>query len=184
MKLRHLMRRILFMNRSFTAMPRSVSLALALLSLSGHLAGQAGTANASATIEGKVCDTSHRAIAGATVTIEDTKLNKSLETTTDAQGHFRFSGLSEGTYRLRARRRDFRDVDKGLIRIAEHTAETVVLVLQKCPPADSARSTPSVSRRANRLPSPMLSANDSDTSRVMGMGHRVPSVSRMASSTR
>jgi len=131
------------MNRSFNAMARSVSLTLALLSLSGHLAGQAGTASASATIEGKVCGTSNQAIAGATVILEATKLSKSFETTTDAQGHFRFSGLSAGTYRLRARRRDFKDVDKEPIAIAEHSSETVVLVLEKRPPEDSARSTPS-----------------------------------------
>ncbi|PYX58398.1 MAG: hypothetical protein DMG76_09090 [Acidobacteria bacterium] len=59
-------------------------------------------------VSGVVLDPSNAAIAGATVTLRRGRLENEPSTTTDADGHFQFSGVSPGNYELEVRREGFK----------------------------------------------------------------------------
>src|SRR3974390_1342683 len=103
------------MNRSLVRRARRISLALAFLSAPAGIFAQ--TALETSAIEGKVCDRGNRPLASATVVLEGPAAGQSVSTSTDAQGNFRFTGISTGTYRLSAKLPDFAEEEEGPVTI-------------------------------------------------------------------
>ena len=59
------------------------------------------------TLTGTVADAAHAVIVGAQVTAEDTQTGVSQTTTTDSSGIYRFSTLSQGTYKVTIKEQGF-----------------------------------------------------------------------------
>ena len=123
------------MNRSLVRRARRISLALAFLSAPAGIFAQ--TALETSAIEGKVCDRGNRPLASATVVLEGPAAGQSVSTSTDAQGNFRFTGISTGTYRLRAKLPDFAEEVEGPFPITAKETKSLVLNLRKVNPDTS-----------------------------------------------
>src|SRR6185436_14258308 len=96
---------------------RPVSLALALLSiasLGGGLHALAQQAVASATLVGRVEDTSGAAISGASIAITSVDKNQTRLSTTDEHGRYSFLYLPVGSYQLRVAHDGFSPVVRDL----------------------------------------------------------------------
>ena len=67
------------------------------------------------TLLGTVTDTQGAAVPGATVTITETGTNISRNAATNASGHYNFSNLKEGTYRVVVEMPGFRKVQRDVV---------------------------------------------------------------------
>jgi tetratricopeptide (TPR) repeat protein len=128
------------MNRSLIRAVCSVSLALACIAAPVPSCGQTVPSHVAPSIEGKVCDGQNYPIADATVILENVTTKQLISVVTDAKGHFQFSGLTAGTYTLRAKLRDFADTVERPFQLGEHDSKSVVLLLQKAPLPRSSKS--------------------------------------------
>ncbi|MES1256491.1 MAG: TonB-dependent receptor [Acidobacteriota bacterium] len=91
---------------------RGVGLVLAVLAMTGLAAAQE-TIN-QATISGRVIDQHGAAVPGALLSARQTATNVTVETTTDAEGRFRFAYLRIGPYELRTRLQGFKEDARAL----------------------------------------------------------------------
>jgi tetratricopeptide (TPR) repeat protein len=128
------------MNRSLIRFVCSVSLALACIAAPVPSCGQTVPSHVAPSIEGKVCDVQNQPIAGATVILENVTSKQLISVVTESKGHFQFSGLTAGTYTLRAKLRDFADTVERPFQLGEHDSKSVVLLLQKAPSPRSSKS--------------------------------------------
>jgi tetratricopeptide (TPR) repeat protein len=125
-------------SRSF----RTASSLLMLVPLLVSLAyGQARSNAGSASVEGTVCDAQNHSLAGAIVSLEAIGGGQTLVTRTDAKGHYRFAGLSDGTYSLRAKIAGYRDASKAPLSLTQSEVMTVGLLLELDSAAQSPKST-------------------------------------------
>ncbi len=85
-------------------------------------------ANDSGSIQGTVCDAEHRPLAGAVVTIDGAGQTRTAKT--DAQGIFRITGLSTGTYQLTATAAGWRDGKQGPIPVNGSNVPEVAFYLE------------------------------------------------------
>src|SRR5262249_51057833 len=100
------------MNRSLFSRCRRIAFALAFLWAPTGICGQG--ADSPLTIEGNVCDVENRPLTGATVVLEAaTSEGQQVSTATDDKGHFQFSKITPGNYRLRVKRSDFLEAVEG-----------------------------------------------------------------------
>ena len=90
------------------AMIRRLAGLVAVVVTAAGIAGAQETVN-QATIAGRVLDPQGGAIPGAVVAARQTTTNVTVETTTGADGRFRFPYLRIGQYELRAHVQGFRD---------------------------------------------------------------------------
>jgi tetratricopeptide (TPR) repeat protein len=94
---------------------------------------QTETKQASATVEGTVCDPRHRPLSRATVTLERERGAQPIVAQTDSQGRYRFSALSDGAYTLHAKLAGYWDATHGPIIAASGQVTSVVLLLEPAP---------------------------------------------------
>jgi len=99
--------------------------AVLLLATAGTLYGQAQAGN----LYGKVTDTEGNALPGATVTVELAAGGAQQLQVTDAQGSFRFLGLSPSSYSLRASLDGFSTVEYPNIAISVGRSTTIEVQL-------------------------------------------------------
>jgi tetratricopeptide (TPR) repeat protein len=97
---------------------------------------QVQTNPGSATLEGTVCDSRHRPLAGVTVTLEREGEAQPVVAHTDAEGRYRFTALSNGTYTLRAKVPGYQDASDGPLTVSSDRVNSIVLLLE--PAAGSA----------------------------------------------
>jgi tetratricopeptide (TPR) repeat protein len=133
------------MNIPFAKTSGIASLFCALLTiLPSQLYGQGSGKEGVPVVEGKVCDFQDRAMVGAEVLLESANPGHALVSTTDPQGHFRFEGVSAGTYTLHAKLEGYQDRREGPFALHEHETKSIVLFLSKAPspgPAKDSSST-------------------------------------------
>jgi tetratricopeptide (TPR) repeat protein len=104
---------------------------------------QRETKPGSATVEGTVCGPQHRPLSAATVTLENEAKAPPIVAQTDSEGHYRFSGLSEGTYTLHAKLSGYRDTtNESVIAVSGHVT-SVVLLLETAEASAPAKRAPS-----------------------------------------
>jgi hypothetical protein len=94
---------------------------LTLAILMASLGGMQAVAQFSSGIEGTVHDTTGAVVAGATVTVMDTRLGVSKETTTNQSGYFRIDSVAASTYSVHIQATGFETwVDSSLtLQVAE-----------------------------------------------------------------
>ncbi|MBV9341785.1 MAG: carboxypeptidase regulatory-like domain-containing protein [Acidobacteria bacterium] len=80
-------------------------------------------------IAGSVRDAAGNVVPGASVVINKNDARRTIETTTDAQGRFSFSNLSEGIYTVRAKKTGLGDGTRESIRLPLGRHEHLDLVL-------------------------------------------------------
>ncbi|HXY50794.1 MAG TPA: tetratricopeptide repeat protein [Terriglobales bacterium] len=88
---------------------------------------QSQSAEPSAVVQGAVRDSEHHAIAAASVHLAAG--NRPLTVYTDSGGMYRFAGLGEGSYRLRAEKKGYGAASFGPFTLAPRQAKRVDLVL-------------------------------------------------------
>jgi hypothetical protein len=97
------------------------------------LAGQGVMAQPAGSIRGSVLDSSGAPILGAVVTAEGANGNRSV-TATDAEGTFKISPLTPGSYRLRISAAGLSDFTDPAVNVAETAESTpLAIVLQVAP---------------------------------------------------
>ncbi len=90
-----------------------LSLACLLTKVAPAVCGQAEGRDGLAVVEGKVCDSDNRPMVGAVVILEGAEPIHTSQSTTDADGKFRFTALPAGTYTLRADRAGYLEGREG-----------------------------------------------------------------------
>jgi len=103
--------------------------------------GQTRSNTGSASVEGTVCDAQNNPLASAIVLLEAIGGGQTLVTHTDAKGHYRFAGLSDGTYSLRAKMAGYREASKAPLSLAQSEVTTASLLLELDSAAQPPRST-------------------------------------------
>ena len=103
-------------------------LTLAVLTLSAFVVRAAG-----GRIEGKITDPKGEAVSGATVTATEPETNRSYTATTDAQGRYKFEGLTAGTYTVVVSSRGFSEGRREMVRVEEGAVVSVDLRLEIAP---------------------------------------------------
>jgi tetratricopeptide (TPR) repeat protein len=93
--------------------------------------GQASGRDGLPLIEGKICDSSDRPIAGAAVSLDGIEPVHTLVSTSDAQGKFRFDAVPAGTYTLRANQVGYREGREGPFVVHAQEVKSVLLLLAK-----------------------------------------------------
>ena len=102
-----------------------VPVALVVLTLSVFVVRAAG-----GRIEGTVTDPKGAAIVGATVTVTEPETNRNYTATTDAQGHYKFEGLTSGTYTVVVSARGFSEGRREVVKVDEGAVVPVNLRLE------------------------------------------------------
>jgi Tfp pilus assembly protein PilF len=69
--------------------------------------------NQTAIVEGTVRDIQKRPLTDTKILLDDQVEGRSTSTTSDSQGHFRFTGVAAGTYLLRAKKSGYLDATEG-----------------------------------------------------------------------
>src|SRR5580692_4256630 len=82
-------------------------------------------------IEGQVCGTENRGLAGADVTLEDDSKQVHLTVTTDSHGGYQFTSLAQGNYTVQVKLPGWREVTKGPMTLAKNQVLTVPLQLER-----------------------------------------------------
>jgi tetratricopeptide (TPR) repeat protein len=109
----------------------SASAALALLALIPSTQAQTQHKQASGAIEVTVCDSHHRPLSQASVTLEGKAETQPVTGHTDSEGRYRFFALPDGTYTVHAGLVGYRDRTNDSITVtvtAGHVASVVVLL--------------------------------------------------------
>jgi len=94
-------------------------------------------------VEGTVCGPQNRPLSKATLTLESEAKAPPIVTQTDSEGHYRFSGLSEGTYTLHAKLSGYRDTTNDSVIAASGHVTSVVLLLEPAVASASGNRAPS-----------------------------------------
>ncbi|MBV8569692.1 MAG: carboxypeptidase regulatory-like domain-containing protein, partial [Acidobacteriaceae bacterium] len=105
--------------------PRVLLLYFVLISTAGHLFGQVN-----ASLSGTVQDPSGAVIPGAHVKLLDNGTQTARETTTNAQGYYRFNQLPAGSYTLSVDQNGFQTSTVSNVNIAADVAQTANATLQ------------------------------------------------------
>jgi tetratricopeptide (TPR) repeat protein len=92
--------------------------------------GQAQTASDSVTLQGTVRDSSGNAMSAVAVSLQDKRGGGNLSALTDSSGNYRFSGLHEGTYKLRVERAGYREAFVDELALGKQQAKNVDLILR------------------------------------------------------
>jgi Ca-activated chloride channel family protein len=103
-------------------------LALAVL-ISGSLAAPVHTQAVTGVIEGRITDSAGGIIPGVTVTIAGLSAGAKHTAVSDARGVYRLSGLTPGTYELRAELQGFKTFSRSIVVVAGQTV-TANIVLE------------------------------------------------------
>ena len=114
-----------------------ISAALALLCFA-YAANLNGQTPAEQTLQGIVHDAQGHPLPAVTISLEQTDSKHSFTTSSDEKGKFQFSGISHGSYTLRAKLKGYDDCEKGPIVVPDPSSKFVDLVLiQAQSPASS-----------------------------------------------
>ena len=92
---------------------------------------QSRSSDDSARIQGRVCDSQNRPLAGVTVSLESSERHVSYVASTDSEGHYSFVAVPEGTYLLLANLPGYQEGSKGPFVLKQHEAVKVDLQLQR-----------------------------------------------------
>lgn len=115
---------------------------VALLSLFASLArGQSVVGEASAAVEGMVCDFNHRPLAAASVFLENKDRGQTFKALTDSEGRYHFATLPDGTYTLVAKLPGYRNASNGPLTLASNERKSIVLLLEKDEASASGKNT-------------------------------------------
>jgi tetratricopeptide (TPR) repeat protein len=95
------------------------------------LHGQTVNKDALPAVEGTVCDSQAHPIAGAVVSLETSAPRRTITSTTDPHGRFRFASLSVGSYTLRAKGAGYQDGREGPFTLQERETKSLTLHLAK-----------------------------------------------------
>ena len=95
----------------------------------------------SARLQGKVCDSHNRPLAGATVSLESSDLRQTFVANTDSQGHYSFQALPSGTYTLRANLPGYAERTKGPLVFKQNQAMTIDLQLEPTEGSETGKGT-------------------------------------------
>ena len=96
-----------------------------------QLCAQDAAKTATAVVSGKVQDSQNHPVAAAAVTLEAADAAQTLTSTADAQGQFRFEGLSAGNYTVRAKLPGYEDCMQGPFILHAQENKSIVLFLTK-----------------------------------------------------
>lgn len=105
--------------------------------------GQSQASADSATLQGSVRDSSGHPVAGATVYLQLKEGTQTLLAHADQTGSYRFSGLREGTYRLRAEMAGYSQATVGPCVIGPKESKRLDLILESPKPPTSQAPSPS-----------------------------------------
>jgi tetratricopeptide (TPR) repeat protein len=100
---------------------------------------QNSSAQTPSSVSGTIFDTENRPLSGVEVTLDNADLAKTLHSATDAQGHFQFAALLQGSYTLRAKRDGYRQGSEGPLVIHAQETKQVVLHLARVEPGALAK---------------------------------------------
>src|SRR5580693_5394703 len=96
---------------------RSLGIVSAVVILLGgptwHLRAQEAGRNGLSIVEGNVQDSQNSPVVAVLVSLEATDSGRTLTSTTNVQGHFRFEGVAPGTYALHAKFTGFPGCTEG-----------------------------------------------------------------------
>src|SRR5947209_16870802 len=90
----------------------------------------AGAQAVKGSLVGNVTDTSGAVLPGVTVTITEVNTNISYSTTTNESGHYIFSNLKDGTYRVTAELAGFRRTVRDAVIVDVNTTQRVDLKME------------------------------------------------------
>ena len=120
------------MNTSSTRSLRIISLLCVLLmTFAPKLHAQEEGRATLPVVEGKVCDSQGRPLAGVVVSLESTNPGRTLVSATDTHGSFRFEAVSVGTYTVRAKVEGYQEGREGPFVLHEQEAKSIALLLTK-----------------------------------------------------
>jgi tetratricopeptide (TPR) repeat protein len=116
-----------------TPSPRPLGL-LGILVVLHQLAGppfrtQTKDKETTSVVEGKVQDFENHAVAAARIFLEGTDPIRTLISTADSQGQFRFEAVPAGNYTLHARQSGYQEFTEGPIVLHDHETKSFVLFL-------------------------------------------------------
>jgi tetratricopeptide (TPR) repeat protein len=106
-------------------------LAVSLAFSSTRLLAQDAAKTATAVVSGKVQNSENQPVSAAVVSLDAGDPEHVLTSTADAQGQFRFAGVSAGSYTLRARLSGYAECVKGPFALQPQESKSVVLILAK-----------------------------------------------------
>jgi Tfp pilus assembly protein PilF len=112
-----------------------------MASLVPIVASQSPSVEMSATVRGMVSDPQNHPLENVAVSLENRDTGKVLSATTDSQGHYRFAGLSPGTYMLRVTRKGWHEASKRPLVLEQGQEIVVDLLLQPDAASESNKST-------------------------------------------
>jgi tetratricopeptide (TPR) repeat protein len=123
---------------------RTCAIALLFALFTPAARSQAQDVQLSATFEVTVCDSQHRPLPGATVSVERDGGAEPIVAQTDSEGRHTFSPVFEGTYTVVAKLAGYRDTSKSSIFAAPTHAIPIVLVLEPMPAAPTKKASHAV----------------------------------------
>jgi tetratricopeptide (TPR) repeat protein len=94
-----------------------------------HTAKLGAQTPAQQTVQGIVHDAQGHPLPSVTISLEPTDSTHSFTTSSDEKGKFKFSGISEGSYTLRAKLKGYDDCEKGPIVVPDPSSNSVELLL-------------------------------------------------------
>jgi tetratricopeptide (TPR) repeat protein len=117
-------------------------LSLLPLSVAARCA-QSSSAQTLPSVSGTIYDPENHPLSAVKVTLENGDPAKTLQSATDAQGHFQFAALPPGSYRLRTKRDGYHQASQGPFVIHAQEAKQVVLHLARIEPSTPSKDDPS-----------------------------------------
>jgi tetratricopeptide (TPR) repeat protein len=118
---------------------RSLGIVSAVVILLGgptwHLRAQEAGRNGLSIVEGNVQDSQNSPVVAVLVSLEATDSGRTLTSTTNVQGHFRFEGVAPGNYALHAKFTGFQGCTEGPFLLHDHETKSFTLVLKKNQPS-------------------------------------------------
>jgi tetratricopeptide (TPR) repeat protein len=118
---------------------RSLGIVSAVVILLGgptwHLRAQEAGRNGLSIVEGNVQDSQNSPVVAVLVSLEATDSGRTLTSTTNVQGHFRFEGVAPGNYALHAKFTGFQGCTEGPFLLHDHETKSCTLWLKKNQPS-------------------------------------------------
>src|SRR5271169_2639792 len=120
------------MNAPLTRPLHVLGILATLLVFSGPQLGAQTTGKGAANVvEGKVQDSQNHPVFAAKITLEGLDPRRTLFSTTDSQGQFRFEGVPAGSYTLHAKLYGYQECTEGPVVLRDHETKSFVLFLTK-----------------------------------------------------
>jgi len=114
--------------------------AVFIASLMPIAARQSRSAENSTALHGTISDPQNHPLKSAAVSLENHDTGKILNTITDSQGHYRFAGLTKGTFTLRVKRMGWQDAKKEPLALEQGREMIVDFRLQPDANSESSKS--------------------------------------------